>query len=204
MPTSIIAADELDRGTRVVGFARVSEAGQVSKGSLRRQQQILLTGIRERGFLLRNIVAEQERGKLNEPRPHLLRAIEAARRHRAGIVAVNLSRLIRPSAFDKVENWTAVPTAEELELLFALSDGVLFLATLEPPESLPSEVHSRAIKRGQAAAGNRGGRPSVVPYNVANKVLEDINSKELPYREIANRHKVSLSAVKRLAQKGFH
>ena len=91
-------------------------------------------------------------------------AIAKARKHGAGIVAVDLSRLLRSESFDKAMNRMAVPTPEEVIALFEVAEGVPFLATIVDPSVPPAELHSRAVKRGMAARGKRGGRPQAIDF----------------------------------------
>jgi hypothetical protein len=86
---------------------------------------------------VKEVVSGREYGKLSARRPLLDRAIALARRHKAGIVAADLTRLLRAEAFDKANDRMAVPTAEEVRALLTRAKGVLFLATLADPALTP-------------------------------------------------------------------
>jgi hypothetical protein len=200
MRSLIIPAESLPAGTCVVAYCRVSEATQVSNGGLRAQERSALSQVRALGLRLKGFVSGAEYGKLSADRQHLLRAIGLARRHGAGIVAADLSRLLRAESFDKATNRLAVPTPGEVAALRALAEGVPFLATIAPPGMSPSELHSRAVKRGMRATGNPGGRPSSIDFRLAGLIWNDHHGGD-SLRRIADRYGLTKSAVQRAVRK---
>lgn len=195
----IIPARSLARGTPVIAYFRVSEPTQVSNGSLARQQEDGLEDIRALALALKEVVSGCEYGKPSACRPHFLRAIEAARKHNAGIVTADLTRLLRAEAFDKEKNRLAVPTGEEIEGLLKTASGVPFLATIADPSLSPSELHSTATKRGMRQSGNPGGRPSSISFSQGKRILADRRQGD-SYGKIASRYKLSKTAVIRFCQ----
>jgi hypothetical protein len=89
--TRIIYANDLPAGSPVVSYSRVSERAQAANGSLERQQAALIAIVLERGLVPRANFCGREYGKLSKPRLLLDEAIAAARRHRAGIIAWDLT-----------------------------------------------------------------------------------------------------------------
>jgi len=95
-----------------------------------------------------------ESSRIEGRRPLLERAIEEAKKRNGIVVAMHRDRFIRSSSFDG-RNKTEAPTIYEYMQLKRLA-GDAPLATIRPPDA---PARSDQIKRGQAAKGNRGGRP---------------------------------------------
>lgn len=184
-----------------MGFARESTATQVSNGALERQRQSLVSYVRSAGLKLKGLVYGHEPGKLSQPRPHLTHAIALARFHKAVIVAPDLSRLLRPEAFDPIRNRLAAPTPDEIAALLVLMDGVPLVATVVDPSLPQAVVHSLNTKRGMRAGGDSGGRPSPIKdYRLAEQLMREW-AEGLPQSEIAKRHGLSKDAVWRLIKR---
>ena len=108
-----------------------------------------------------------------------------ARRHRCG---ASRDRFIRSANFDG-RNETDPPTVAEYEQLCRLAGGVP-LATLQHPDG---PARADQIRRGQAAKGNRGGRPRRQPCKQRRQawigLAREMRDKDerISYREIARR-----------------
>lgn len=186
----------LHTSNKVVAYCRVSEATQVSNGSLDRQKATERQAIKDSGGRLTAFVYGHEYGKMSADRRHLRIAIASARRHSAILCATDVSRLVRSEAFDKQTNRLADPTPEEIERLLAMALGVPLLATIEHPDLTPAELHSLAVKRGMKAKGNPGGRKPRIHYARGVRILSD-HEMGLSLGRIAERHDVSKSTVAR-------
>jgi hypothetical protein len=190
----IIAASALAGGTPLLLFARSSGRRQVGSGALARQVADGRAKTSELGLTLCEVIACRESGKMKSPRKGFRRAVERAKHHGAVIGAANLSRLIRAEAYHSETNREAMPTAEEIDALLALAEGV-GLATFDPPDLTAAEVLSRAVKRGQRVGGNKAGRPSSIPEKLKWQVLEAREGGD-SLRVIAARFGLSKDAVR--------
>jgi len=176
----------------------------VANGSLGRQKELEIREHQNLGCRLRAIVACRERGKLSENRPQLRRAIQLAKHHGAILSARDLTRLIRPEAFDHRRNWHAQPTREEITQLLELADGVP-LATRLHPELSAAELHYQATLGGMN--GKRPGRKSIIDRDpqLALAILDAHTWEGLSLRKIAAEYGLTLRVVQRFLDrwKGF-
>jgi hypothetical protein len=156
----------------VVLLCRVSEASQVSNGNLESQERFAVRTILEAHCRLKSIVSGHEPGKLSQDRLLLQDAIERAKFHRGGLVAVDRTRLIRAEAFNAKTKPLAEPTPEEIAEFLRLARGVRFVATIEHPELSLSELRSLQVKRGMREKNSFGGRPSTIDYVTGLQILD--------------------------------
>ena len=103
-----------------------------------------------------------ECGKLSASRPRLISAAQDARKYKAMLVAYDLSRFLRPAAYDPRTNSHAEPTPDEFELLHEMTFGVV-LATVLPPWLPESDRQSYLTKRTGKAGRPRSGTWDRVP-----------------------------------------
>ncbi len=199
MPDSIIPADPLPPGTRVILDLRVSERSQVAAGSLLSQHLFVENFARAHGFKRVGQIYGVESGKLSEPRPLLHSVIDLGRQNRAGILVRDVPRLVRPESFDKVTNPKALATAEDIAALLALADGVPFIATIKPPDATYQQIHGAATSEGMErtrAAGKRLGRRRSYDEEIQSEIIENFLD-GFSLRENAERNGVTKQAVDR-------
>jgi DNA invertase Pin-like site-specific DNA recombinase len=138
-------------------LCRVSTDSQEREGNLRDLMWEAIRTLVEIGFRMgRDLFVFEgvESGQIQKDRPLLGQAIDEAQRKDAILVAPSRDRLIRSRSFDG-SNETEAPTIAEYMQLQQMA-GEVPLATLHDPDQ---PARSEQIKRGQAAKGNRGGRP---------------------------------------------
>ncbi len=173
----------------VVAYCRVSSEKQKAAGNLDDEVTDAIERLRAigitRGQGLAAVVQGVESSRIQDDRPLLEKAIEEARIREGIVVATSRDRFIRSRGFDR-RNKTEVPTIAEYLQLERMADDVA-LATLCHPDQ---PARSDQIKRGQAAKGNRGGRPKkrkwkqrrLARIDLARKMREEGNS----YQHIAD------------------
>ncbi len=142
----------------VVLYCRVSTRDQDQKGNLDDQMKDALQELRAMGYRLGHdlfVFDGVESSRIQDDRLMLERAIEEARGRGAILVAVHRDRLLRNRFVDAT--WRhELPVVGEYMQLRNLAHDVP-LATIQHPDD--PAARSDQIKRGQAAKGNRGGRP---------------------------------------------
>lgn len=184
----------------VVSYCRVSEASQVTRGSLQRQKDAVSRAIRQAPQArLKRVVSGVERGKLSNARPLLEEAIEEAVRYGAILLANDSTRLLRAEDFDRLTNRLAEPTPDELAWLVSKSKGVVLATVLDPSLTL-AELHSLAVRRGMNSPQSRGGRKSILSVKIYEGIAMELAEGETSYREIATLYGVSKSTVERIAR----
>jgi len=158
--------DDLPPGP-VVLFLRVSTPGQERKGHLDHQES-KLRQLKDRGFDIIGVFRETGAGWA-AVRVRFETAAAISKDGGATLVAESSGRFIRTYRYGervkearqrRGERKTVhlLPNVAEYEALLALVDGAA-LATLHHPNMPEAEVRGEESKRGQAATGNRGGRP---------------------------------------------
>jgi hypothetical protein len=143
----------------------------------------------EGATLLDVVVKGVEPGLIGDHRRRLKRAIAAARRHKAILVAWDVSRFIRPQAYYDGD-LEAKPTPAEYAALFTMADGVI-LATIQPPDLTEHGRHSQAIRR-----GGLQGRPSSIGVKLSRKIIA-LRGQGESFAKIAAMCGVSPTAVRR-------
>lgn len=156
----IRSADEaISAGTPVWLVARKSD-GKHDERSKDAQLKQLTEWCFERGAVL--VGSTQCTTPGHDPN-WLYPAVDGARKHRAVILAETTARLIRSAAFDPSKQYNdMMPNTVELASLRTVLDGVV-AATLLDPDADPKAIHAQQVTRGQAASGNKGGRPKRTP-----------------------------------------
>jgi hypothetical protein len=147
---------------RTSGYGK--QAGH-DRSNLEEKETVLYRAVRQltEDRPLRKIVSVAgERGKVSAPRPGLIGAAQDARKLNAMLVAYDLSRFLRPEAYDPRKDPHAWPTPAEFEQLREMTFGVL-LATVLPPWLSESERHSYLTKR----TGKAGRKPKLSPERAA-------------------------------------
>jgi DNA invertase Pin-like site-specific DNA recombinase len=187
-----------NRNRNVVLLCRESGPKQVANGALKRQERDCLKEIGKAGGRVVAVVGNTRarRGKLKGKRTDLRRARALADKHDAILCALNVTRLFRPAAYDSETNPDAVYTRDDLGQLRAVV-GDIPLAVIEPLNLSPTELHSRATKRGMVqsrAEGRLPGRPSTIPDHVKGLILRD-QQKGLSISQIAKRHGLAKSTA---------
>lgn len=138
-----------------------------------------------------------EKGQITSPRPTLTEALSYAWSHGAGIVAADLSRIIRSDEFGP-NNIEAVPRADEFQGLEELSKGIV-IATLLPPETTEGERRSLATKR----SGKAGREAKTDPMRILGLLgrKKKDGTYEHSFRKVAERCNSGKDAVARLLAK---
>ena len=147
----------LKRGQRVVIYCRVSGNVQERSQNLSNQGENLKNELKQRGFVVLEIISEVASG-WKEDRDGLLLAAEYALANNAVLVAESVTRFIRSKDFNNQINWKVPPTVAEYRRLQRDTQGVK-LATLVAPDATPEEIRSYETKRGKTGKGKPGGRP---------------------------------------------
>lgn len=186
---------------RTSGFGRQSGP---NGANLEDKEQSLYRAVRrltDRPF--RRVVSKAgERGKLSAPRRGLIDAAEGAHRYNSIVVASDLSRFLRPEAYDSRRNPNAEPTPEELQRLHEMTGGVV-LATVDPPWLSEAERHSLATKRtGKAGRPRKIGSDRVADVFAALGALglvergdSLVDKWENPIRNVADHFGVGVATI---------
>ena len=181
------ARDEIKPGDRVVLRCRVSSCVQAHKKNLDDSEAHLRKRAEQLGAIV--VYVYQHVGS-GWDTSSLDTAAEKARLYGAKIFAESTDRLIRNPLYSKYrQDLQAQET--DLQKLQRCTEGIVLVTDIHPDAS-PSEVRSYQRKRGQAAKGNRGGRPtkqlrrSWKARRLARiKLSKEMRAAGLSYREIA-------------------
>jgi DNA invertase Pin-like site-specific DNA recombinase len=161
---SISCIQELQPGP-VVLYLRESGRGQ--EENLKGQEDHVTWELERRGFEVVAVFKETVPGWA-ENRIGLERAALKAKEVGAVVVAESGCRFLRSFSFKRDRkgkvriDQKALPNVLEMDRVIALVDGAQ-LATLLPVDTHWKTVRGAQSKRGQIAAGNRGGRPGREP-----------------------------------------
>jgi hypothetical protein len=164
---------ELYPERRLVLYNRTSGYGKQTgqdRSKLAEKQMVLYRAVRKlTDRPLKAVISiPGERGKLSAPRPGLTDAARRAWKLNAILVAYELSRFLRPEAYDPRTNPHAEPTADEYRQLHEMTGGVV-LATVLPPWLSEGERHSHATRR-----TGRAGRPSSMTHDLSLDILDQM------------------------------
>ncbi len=147
----------LKRCQRVVIYCRVSGYVQERSQNLSDQGENLKNELKQRGFVVLEIISEVASG-WKEDRDALKLAAKYALAKDAVLVAESCTRFTRNKDYNSKTNWKVRPTQADYRRLQRDTHGVK-LATLINPDATPAKIRSYETKRGKKSKGNPGGRP---------------------------------------------
>jgi len=190
------ASEILSPGDLVFLLLRVSTWMQDHKGNLKASEDFLRAEMKKLGVIVVDV--GHHIGSGYEPYwigPYAYQAEKLG----AKLVAEDLTRLIRPACYDKL-NQDAQAHDVDLQDMQYHARGVPLITLLDPNAS-PSECRSHQIKRGQGAK-NKGGRPPKQTAGYKKKMREKkkpevvkLYADGLPISEICKRLNIARSTA---------
>jgi hypothetical protein len=161
---------------RVVFDARTSSASKFRTPRYRRMLIADIQAIRAAGAKRISIVGHKRpyRGKLRFGRQDAIEGFERAADWGAILCFRDMSRLLRPDAYDPQDDQYAVWTPEELRDFLSLANGRVPLATILPPFLSPEEIHRQMTARGSELAASVGRLPGRRPKKLPKRFVQAV------------------------------